>query len=719
MDAFKVLGKELSKLKENKGVLFSVIGVLLIPLVYAAILLSAKWGPYDHLDNLPVAFVNNDAGAISDGKEINAGNELVAELKESKALGWSFVTMEEAKKGMKDQKYYMMIEVPENFSRKVTTVLDENPQIPELRYVQNEGLNFMAAQVTKSAVEKIREQLGNKITATYTSTIFAKLGDISNGFTTGADGSKKISKGTKTLSDGTQKLLDSLNEKNSDIKTLADGSSKAAAGSQQLLVSLQNGQGNINKLAAGSKQVANGIGTLKSGSQQVLNGLKSAKAGSSSLTNGLEKQLKPGVAQLNGGIQKVTETTPQLVAGSQNLTNGMKAFLSKHPELAQDIEFMTLVGTSDAITKGLTQFNQQIQPLKTGANSLATGVNQLAAGSKQLDSGLNQLITGQTSAIGGINKVQSGATQVANGNASLSSNWAKLSSSVATLNGGLKQISVGNQQVSTGWGTITTGVNSLNKGATKLQSGSQELTDGLSDGAKQVSSIKATDNTIAMFSNPVSLKGEKENAYEYYRDSTAPYILSLALFVGLLVLTFVTDFKRPAILPGSGLSWFVSKWLKLGILAVAQGVLVSLFALLFLKLQVASAGQFILFSIFVSVTFMTIIFFLVSIAGNFGRFVAFAFIVLQLTITGSNLPIPMLPENLRSLSQYLPLTYSNEGFKSIISLGDASLLVQNTLTLLIYLIVFSVLTLAVLLFSYKSLSNKMSKNDPQAEEFVA
>lgn len=83
MDAFKVLGKELSKFKENKGVLFSVIGVLLIPLVYAAILLSAKWGPYDHLDNLPVAFVNNDAGAVSDGKEINAGNELVAELKES------------------------------------------------------------------------------------------------------------------------------------------------------------------------------------------------------------------------------------------------------------------------------------------------------------------------------------------------------------------------------------------------------------------------------------------------------------------------------------------------------------------------------------------------------------------------------------------------------------------------------------------------------------
>lgn len=715
MDAFRVLGRELSKLKENKGVLFSVIGVLLIPLVYAAILLSATWGPYDHLDNLPVAFVNNDAGAISDGNEINAGSDLVEELKKSKSLGWNFVTQEEAEKGMKDQKYYMMIEVPEDFSKKVTTVLEDNPQLPELRYIQNEGLNFMAAQVTNSAVEKIREQLGNKITETYTRTLFAKLGDISNGFASGADGSSKIEKGTKSLSKGTQQLLDSLNEKSTDIDKLAVGSSQAATGSQQLLSSIQSGQGNINKLAAGSKEVANGVGTLKAGSQQLLAGLNSAKTGSTSLTNGLEKQLKPGAEQLAGGIQKVTQTTPQLVAGSQNLTNGMKAFLAKHPELTKDIEFMTLVGTSDAITKGLSQFNQQIQPLQVGANSLTAGVNKLTEGSKQLNTGLDKLATGQATAISGIGKLQSGATQVANGNATLSTNWAKISTALSTLNGGLTQISAGNQKVSSGWNTMTNGVTSLNNGATKLHTGSQELTSGLSNGAQQVSSIKSTDDTISMFSNPVSLKGEKENAYQYYRDSTAPYILSLALLVGILVLSFVTDFKRPVVLPGSGFSWFVSKWLKLAILAVAQGLLVSLFTLWILKLQVGNTGQFILFSIFVSVTFMTIVFFLVSLAGNIGRFIAFAFIVLQLTITGSNLPIPMLPENLRNLSQYLPLTYSNSGFKSVISLGDSSLLVQNTLTLLIYLIVFTVLTLAIFLFSYKSLSNKMTEKEGTEE----
>jgi len=77
MGAFKLLGLELAKLTEKKGVLFSVLGVLLVPIVYVAILLSATWGPYDNLDNLPVAFVNKDVGAESGGSTINVGQDLV------------------------------------------------------------------------------------------------------------------------------------------------------------------------------------------------------------------------------------------------------------------------------------------------------------------------------------------------------------------------------------------------------------------------------------------------------------------------------------------------------------------------------------------------------------------------------------------------------------------------------------------------------------------
>ena len=700
MNAFHLLKMELSKLKGQKGVLFSLIGVLLIPIVYVAFLLSSTWGPYDYLNNLPVAFVNKDLGAVSGEEPINVGNDLVEDLKKSNTLGWDFVTEEEAQKGLEKQDYYMVIEIPEDFSQKVTTVLDPNPQVPEFRYIQNEGLNFMAAQVTRSATEKIREQLGNKITETYTRTLFSKFGEISTGFSSGADGSQKIFEGTTSLSDGTTLLLTSLTDKTDDILKLASGAQSAESGADQLLSSIRGGTGDINNLAAGSKNLAQGVVSLKEGSTKVLGGLKAANTGSDSVTAGLETKLKPGSEQIANGMIKVTETTKQLTAGSQGLTAGLKAFLAKHPELTTDQEFLTLVGTSDAISNGLVKFDQEVQPLKAGAAELAGGISQAATGSKQVSAGLSQLVTGQASAVAGIDQLQVGANQVANGNASVASSWTKLSNGVSSLQNGLTQISAGNETVATGWKSMTEGVTTLDNGAKQLQSGSKELSSGLAGGADEIGSIQVTDANIAMFSNPVSLSGETINGFNYYRDSTAPYILSLALFVGILILSFIVDFKKPVVMPGSAFSWYASKLMNLSIFAIAQGLLVSLFALLFLHLQVESVVSFILFSIFTSLTFMAIVFFLVSVGGNVGRFIALAFLVLQLSTTGSNLPIPMLPENLQALSKFLPLTYSNAGFKSIISLGDSSFLFGNVAVLFMFMIVFVVLTLGVFIYSY-------------------
>ncbi|MBU0905767.1 MAG: YhgE/Pip family protein, partial [Firmicutes bacterium] len=245
------------------------------------------------------------------------------------------------------------------------------------------------------------------------------------------------------------------------------------------------------------------------------------------------------------------------------------------------------------------------------------------------------------------------------------------------------------------------GVTTLDNGAKQLQSGSKELSTGLAGGADEIAQIQVTDANIAMFSNPVGLSGETVNGLNYYRDSTAPYILSLALFVGILILSFVIDFKKPVVTPGSAFSWYASKLMNLSIFAIAQGLLVSLFALLFIQLQVDSVVTFVLFSVFTSLTFMAIVFFLVVVGGNVGRFVALAFLVLQLSTTGSNLPIPMLPENLQALSKFLPLTYSNAGFKSIISLGDTSFLLANVFVLFMFLVGFALLTLVAFLFFYK------------------
>ncbi len=759
MGSFQLIGKELKSLKNRKGILFALIGVMLIPIVYVAVLLSATWGPYDNLDNLPVAVVNKDAGGVSSGQPINVGNDLVDTLKESKTLGWDFVSEEEALKGLDDQKYYMVVEIPEDFSQKVTTVLDATPQVPELRYIQNEGLNFMGAQVTNSAVERLREQLGDKITATYARTVFSKFTDIETGFATGADGSQQINEGTAQLAEGTNTLLTSLTEKSADINKLADGAKTADAGAGELLAAINGGTGDINKLASGSQQVATGAGSLKSGSQQVLAGLQSLQGGSNQVYTGLQ-QLQPGSESLLTGLQQLQAGANQLYAGvalgdgtpsNPGLANGLNQLATVLQSKQGDIEqlaagaqllkglasapgletysenlqalstglselgviYPIAVQSANALNNGAKQIVQSMPALTTGLDqavvgqqTIVSGVKALVGGQGQAVAGVSQLVAGQKAVVAGASQLESGASQVAGGNKSLTGSWGKLGAGVTSLKTGLEQISAGNETVATGWLTITEGVTSLNDGANRLQAGSTELATGLAGGAEQVAAIRITDDNIAMFSSPVVLAGEKVNKYEYYRDSTAPYILSLALFVGMLVLSFFVDFKKPAVLPKSAMSWYVSKWLQLALFATVQALLVAIFTLVVLQLSVQNVLMFILFAILVSITFMSIVFFLVAAAGNVGRFIGLVLVVAQLSITGSNLPIPMLPENLQSLSSLLPFTYSISGFKSAISLGDLSLLSSNSGVLAIFLVGASVLAFVAFVIGYKSLTTK-------------
>ncbi|NHM31794.1 YhgE/Pip family protein [Neobacillus terrae] len=804
MNVFSLFWSELAKLAVKKGVLLSVIAALLIPVVYGGILLSPTWSPYDNLSNLPVAVVNNDEGAMSGDEKINVGNDLVADLKKGKDLRWEFVDSDEARSGLDNFKYYMIIEIPKDFSKRVTTVLEPNPKNLELKFTQNEGLNFMAAQVTKSATESIREQLANKITEKYVKNIFANLGDVANGFKTAADGSAQLHDGTVQLHDGTGQMLDSLTEKSADIKKLADGSKELEAGTAEMASSLSSKQSDITKLASGSKELKSGTGLLLSslnsksgditrlaqgsaaandgtgkllaalkagqpGVQQLAAGGKSLaenapilKAGTSTILAGLtaaqdsiKKKIGPGTLGVSKGASEVAEKSEKLRGGLQGLLQLLEAYKTSN-KLESDTDYIQIIGAVNTMINEANNNAPKLVELKTGAalisaaftenkvpdpkNSLIDGINLMAAGQKNIDDGATLLVAsapalqkgtadlatgwntmidqvtllhGGTTQIAdgtkavqtgwgdmtvGVTKLDIGAAQISAGNASVDKGWHDLSAGAIQIHDGMVQVSDGNASVNKGWGDMTTGVTQLNDGAAKLDDGSNQLASGLKDGAQKTSAIKADDQNIKMFASPVKLAGSTVHKYPHYRDSTAPYVLSLALFVGILVLSLFINFRRPEEV--SALSWFGAKFLNLSVLAVGQALLLSLVVLGFLGMNVDNPVAFVLFAVIVSIIFSGIILFFASL-GNAGRFIALAFVVLQLSTTGANLPIDMLPENLRNLSSYLPFTYTIEGFKSIISLNDSGAAFGNIAILLGFFVLFMVLSAAVFLLKSK------------------
>lgn len=813
------VSEEFKRLFGKKSAIITVIIALLVPLVYAMIVLSPKWGPYDNLDNLPVAVVNNDEGAISDGERVNIGDKLIDSLQENRALGWDFITSEEAQKGMDNLKYYMTIEVPEDFSKKALTVMDDNPERPELEFTQNEGLHFMAAQVTKNAIELVKNQLATQITETYVDNVFSQLGEVGDGFQEAADGAEQINDGAGQLKDGSDQILTALTDKSSDIGRLADGAkqledgtktmkdslvskqgdiSKLADGAQQLndgtgelLSNLRGKSGDIGKLAAGAQQVNDGTGQLLTalndkapdikrlsaganelskgasdlhdGASQLLAGAKKAKSGSTQLKAGLDEQIVPGLNELAGGVEEAQKGVNETIDSMRNLQESL-SFLSTLPKdhpfydgiltevlakLEESLQeaptkqerFQMLVDGANKLKTALSAgslFNDGLTALDSGLGELVTGQEQLLAGTVKLEDGAKQVAEGnktvtngwtelqtnvgklhagtsqvaagnQTVKSGwdqltdGANQLHAGSSQIAVGNATVESGWRELSAGASQLHDGSSQVADGNKSVKEGWNQLTDGVTQVDDGLEQLVDGSDELKTGLQGGAERTSEIDPTEENIEMFAEPVVLSGEVINSFPFYRDSNAPYILTLALYVGILIMSFVVQYEKPAILPPSAITWFGGKVAKLSLLAIAQALIISLYSLIVLKIEVTSSIAFILYSIWVSLTFLMIVMFLVVLAGNIGRFIALAFVVLQLSTTGSALPVHMLPEGLRNLSVFLPFTYSINGYRNIITLGNTSSMWASISVLFIYFALFAILALVVFFVKYRSL----------------
>ncbi|WP_261130500.1 YhgE/Pip domain-containing protein [Bacillus sp. Marseille-Q3570] len=704
MNIFKLLSAEFSKIAAQKGILVSVIAALLVPVVYGGILLSATWGPYDNLDNLPVAVVNNDQGAISEGEPINVGDQLVANMKDGKDLGWEFVSSTDAMRGLQKNDYYMAIIIPEDLSQRVTTVMEPDPRKLELEYIQNEGMNFLASKVTETATQRIREQLANTITQNYTSKVFSSLDDVSDGFGRAADGSARLSDGTTQLHNGTEELLNSVTSKQSDITKLANGTQELKDGTGLLLSKLEGKSGDISKLADGSHELHDGTVRLKDGTGQILNGLQQAEAGSAELKNGVANDLAPGARGVADGTIRLKDGSAKLADGANRLVAGLKEFgnanpSTKIPPYAES--YQKIIDGAQEIADGLNSLSTKSVKLSNGAVKVADGVeNKVVPGTAQLNDGLNKLVTGQKKVDQGVAELENGAGQIADGNAKVETGWQELITGVSKLDNGAGRIAEGNAAVDEGWQKLTTGAAKLEDGAGKVDDGSEELASGLKEGADKTSGLNTGEENAQMFSSPVELASDSVNDYEYYRDSTAPYVLTLGLFVGILIMSMFINFKRPEEV--SSISWFAVKFMNLTILSLFQAVLLLMTVFFILKMNVANPLGLVLFTVVVSIVFSAIVLFLAAAAGNIGRFIALAFVILQLSITGANLPREMLPENLRALSDFLPFTYSIAGFKSVITLGDWGAAMTNMSILFAYLILFALLSVTVFIFMKKS-----------------
>ncbi|MCR6845751.1 YhgE/Pip domain-containing protein [Bacillus sp. IBL03825] len=388
----QLLRKEFTEIIKSKKILIPIIAVLFVPILYAGMFLWAFWDPYKQLDDLPVAVVNLDKGAVFDGKPIEVGKGLVDNLKDNTSFKWEFVSEKEAKKGMEGRKYYMLVRIPDDFSSNATTLLKDDPKPLNLEYIPNESLNFLSSQIGGTAIEKIKGEVSSTLTKTYAEKMFDSIQDVSKGLADGAEGANELHDGSSELHDGSSKVTDGLHTlqgKSGEIQTgvgkLFDGSGKVTAGLNTLNSKTGEMQTGIGKLVDGSGKVTDGlhvlnsdagIGKLVDGSGKVTDGLHALNSnagigklvdGSGKVTDGLNTlnsktgELRDGSEKVTGGLNKLVSKSGELKAGTTDLSNGMGKLVEGKSQLEEG---------SQAIQKGLQDLNSNVQKSAAGLEEM-------------------------------------------------------------------------------------------------------------------------------------------------------------------------------------------------------------------------------------------------------------------------------------------------------------------------------------------------------------
>ncbi|KGP84550.1 MULTISPECIES: YhgE/Pip domain-containing protein [unclassified Paenibacillus] len=685
MKSFTVFGQDLKSAFKKPKVFIPILVVLFIPVLYSGLFLNAFWDPYGKMNELPVAVVNTDQGATYNDKSLEVGQNLVDELKKSDDFNWQFVTREEAEQGMEDNTYYMTIVIPEDFSAKATTLMDDHPEPAELIYEPNEGYNFLAGQIGGTAVKQIKSKVSAKVTESYTETLLDQVEKISSGLADAGDGAGQINEGAVKLDEGASKLKENLSKLadgtdklETGIAPLKEGTSILAQGIDELHTGASSLSNGLSQLAAAGTKLGDGAAQAEAGGKKLQAGIQSAQEGAAKLDAGLAAT-EEGSAKLTAGLQNSVGGSGKVSEGAKAVAQGLAQLAEANPELAANPGVQQLLAASQAVAAGSEQVYQGGQQLLEGSQSLQAAQQQLYQGSSQLVQGEQQLLEGATQLSAGQGQLATGLQQF---NAKLSeaaAGGAKLSEGSSQLNAGAGKLVDGLNQLSDGITTIADGSRKLDNGAGDLKEGTAKLTDGsgelatkLNDAADQTGSVKKTDELVTMYAEPVQVDEHKHNEVPNYGTGFSPYFLSLGLFVGALIATLVVPTRSSSVADASGWNRFVSRTLAFTIMSAVQSLLASWLVMSGLGLEVQSVPLFLLFSFITSLTFMYIIQALVTWLENPGRFLAILMLIFQLTTSAGTFPLELIPNWLKGFNPWLPMTYSVTGYKAVISSGQFS-----------------------------------------------
>ncbi len=705
--------------------LWSLVGLLLVPLVLAGGFLAATWRSTDRLDRVQAAVVNLDAPVKIGKQTVPLGRQLAGGLvdgrtgdKDAKSdtnFSWVLTDADDARSGLDSGRYAAVVTIPKDFSARATSYTDQTGDSAEQAVldVRTSPVSGISDPVVGQAIAGTATRvLNSTLTEQYVQNVFVGFNETTKQFSKVADAAAQLDDGTRQLADGLDQTSTGTSQLSDGLDQLADGGPRLASGTEQLSSGLDRLAaggpqlaGGTRQLSTGLSQYADGVGTLADrtaalpeGGRRVADGVAGIESGLKQYQGALREQARqaasvprptpPSAAEIGAAIEKASPAPPTCA----QLAPGFAAAGATGLDAAQCAVVLDLLArtgtgaTETALTVTGEQTGRFTEALATYAGSqgaaraldgAAAGLStkddrtgqSLVSGTAALADGADRLAGGLTPLAAGIKQLDTGARGLASGAKELSSGVGRYTDGVSTIADGAGTLSTGVTQYTGGVSgaadgarQLSTGLVRLSGGADRLADGTARLADGLESGAKQIPTYDK--QARERLSTVVAAPVATPDVTSVFSDvATTTLLAVLALWVGGLASYLVLRAVSARALSSMRSSWRLSLESLLPAVAVAavQAVVLTTLLSALLGLGAGPTVRMLGLSLLAGLVFVALNHALVAWFGGVGRFVSLVLVVL----TAATALTSAVPEVFDSITPLLPLTPALQGLRAV------------------------------------------------------
>ena len=673
---WKIFTGDLKKLVKQPFALVIIIGLCVIPSLYAWFNIFANWDPYANTGGIPVAVVSLDKDYTrKDGSVVNMGESVLESLHSNTSVKWIFLdTEEEAQEGVEAGKYYAAIVITDKFTYSMYNVFSDDFENPSLIYYQNQKSNAIATKITDTVAGTLQNTINETFIKVAATTIFEEGNSVSDQM----QGDSYVEEFCADL----EELNDNLKEYSTMIDTFRAGNDRLEAAITHVNYEIPVMQKKLDATTASLNQSSQNLSstrdTLSNFSTNVDTSMSTIQTSLEDMKKILDQsKLADDTAQMTKDLNKVARDTNTLNGQVNNLLAALIEQRVQGSVSGGDASTGSGSGNTaatDAAIEALKAMQKELDMMNTVIGSVLESIDEQAAEKAKVNvnnamNNLKNVIDSCENSVSNMQGIYKNnlVPQMQKVLTNMSDSLNQVTTLVNTLSNTVQNIGV----VMEGVGDAVDGTSeSLGQIQGVVDGISQKLTD-LTEQLEGASEEEMMDILVrflggdpdslgAYFASLVTMETIAMYPVATYGSAMTPFYSTLAIWVGSTILVALVKVKAsPKNLKNvQSYQLYFGRYLLFLLLAQIQAAIIVAGDLWLLKVNIVEPGLFFLAASFTATAFSLLIYSLTLAFGDVGKAVCVIVMVLQIAGSSGTFPIELLPDIYQKIYIFFPFPYA-------------------------------------------------------------